>query len=110
MNGKVIGSFLPRHRGREFVKFLNLNWKRRCHLYGRYFPCLLEKGSIEWQECIDLGIRLHEQHSNVLRSGCYPQVVDKMVRYHSAINRQILQAITQLQRSRVKRRSQAEAE
>jgi hypothetical protein len=33
-----------------------------------------------------------------------------MVRYHSAINRQILQAITQLQRSRVKRRSQAEAE
>ena len=50
---------------------------------ARYFPCLLEKGSVEWQECIDLGIRLHEQHSNVLRSGCYPQVVDKMVRYHS---------------------------
>src|SRR5216683_1250197 len=28
LNGKVIGACLPRHRGREFIKFLN--WKRRC--------------------------------------------------------------------------------
>src|ERR1700730_2251544 len=77
---------------------------------ARYFPCLLEKGSVEWQECIDLGIRRHEQHSNVLRSGCSRQVDEKMVRYHPAINRQILQAIAELERSQVKRRSQAEAE
>jgi hypothetical protein len=49
-----------------------------------------------------------EQHSHVLASTYYTHIGNKMVRYQSAINRQLFQAMSELDRLQEKRKSEAQ--
>ena len=107
-------------------------------LTARHFPSIIQKDSAEWQQFNELHASMadhfqpvgpieellvekiaieflrfgrhlvREQDPKVLASGFYAQVVDKMVRYQSAINRQLFQAIAELDRQQEKRKSQAD--
>jgi len=47
-----------------------------------------------------------EQHPSVANSGFFAQVVDKLTRYQTAVNRQLMQAMNELERVQSKRRAE----
>jgi hypothetical protein len=102
-------------------------------LTARYFPYLVIPGSVEVQQLEEHRRRFYEhfapvgpveellvekiivelgrynravapeQHPSVENSGYFPQVVDKLTRYQSAVDRQLMQAITEIDRLQTKR-------
>ena len=105
-------------------------------LGARYFPQLIQAGTAESQDWEELRSRLmehyqpvgpveallvekiavellrynrllaREQDPRVLASAFYPQVVDKMTRYQSTINRQLFQTMGELERQQTNRKAQ----
>jgi hypothetical protein len=107
-------------------------------LTARYFSSLVKQGTAAWEEFIELRTRLYdhyepvgfieqllveklavewlryghllgcEQQPEVLRSGYYPQITEKLTRYQSAINRQFFQCLNELERLQSKRKAEEE--
>ena len=105
-------------------------------LTARYFPQLIQSGTAESQQWEELRSRLmehcqpvgpveallvekiavellrynrllaREQDPRVLASAFYPQVVDKTTRYQSTINRQLFQAMGELERQQGNRKAE----
>jgi hypothetical protein len=105
-------------------------------LTSRYFPAVIEAGTAEWEELEAVRVDLHNHHQPVgpveelllekmtieymryrrlvereqllcvRRPGYYLDIVDKLARYQTAINRQLFEAMKELERVQATRKAQ----
>jgi len=105
-------------------------------LTSRYFPAVIEAGTAEWEELEAVRVDLHNHHQPVgpieelllekmtieymryrrlvereqllcvHRPGYYLDIVDKLARYETAINRQFFEAMKELERVQATRKAQ----
>jgi hypothetical protein len=105
-------------------------------LTSRYFPAVIEAGTAEWEELEAVRVDLHNHHRPdglveelllekmtieymryrrlvereqllcVHRPAYYLDIVDKLARYQTAINRQLFEAMKELERVQARRKAQ----